>query len=187
MLQQPDRAPEPEPAQRRGRSELKHADRLTLLPKVIRSMRDQRINFVSFTPGTSFQVGHSGGAAPERVLLYWMFAKIWGAEITGRPRWKKFFQGGKSRENFERELAVFDQSSIDDELCASFGDAIEAATGPNGGPLEDELDSCAADFNYLRGKPNSDLSGRTKPAHWRASPASGSRRGRPLGTRSGDP
>ena len=143
-----------------GGSELKHADRLTLLPKVIRSMRDQRINFVSFTPGTSFKVGHSGGAAPERVLLYWMFAKIWGPEITGRPRWKKFFQGGKSRENFERELSVFDQSSIDDELCTSFGEAIEAATGPNGGPLEDELDNCAADFNYLRGKPNSDLSGR---------------------------
>ena len=51
-----------------GGSEVKHADRLTLLPKVIRSLRDQRINFVSFTPGTSFQVGRSGGAFRERVM-----------------------------------------------------------------------------------------------------------------------
>ena len=48
-----------------GGAEVKHADRLTLLPKVIRSLRDQRINFVSFTPGTSFQVGRSGGRLPR--------------------------------------------------------------------------------------------------------------------------
>lgn len=143
-----------------GGAEVKHADRLTLLPKVIRNLRDQRINFVSFTPGTSFQVGHSGGAAPERVLLYWMFAEIWGEEITGRARWSKFFQGGKSRQNFERELGWLDRSSIDAELCDSFAEAIDQTTGPDGGRLEDELDECAAEFTYLRGKPSSDLSWR---------------------------
>lgn len=143
-----------------GGSEVKHADRLTLLPKVIRNLRDQRINFVSFTPGTSFQVGHSGGAAPERVLLYWMFAEIWGREIAGRSRWKKFFQGGKSSANFERELGGFDRTSIDAELCGSFADAIDQTTGPEGRRLEDELDECAAEFTYLRGKPSSDLSWR---------------------------
>ena len=143
-----------------GGSELKHADRLTLLPKVIQSMRGQRINFVSFTPGTSFQIGHSVGAAPERVLLYWMFVEIWGSEVSNRPRWKKFFEGGKSRKNFERDLDAFDRSCIDAELCASFGEAIETATGPAGGRLEQELDDCAAEFNYLRGKPASELSGR---------------------------
>src|SRR6478609_3701639 len=53
---------------------VRHADRLTLLPNVIRNLRDNKVNFVSFTPGTSFKVGTSGGAAPERVLLYWMLA-----------------------------------------------------------------------------------------------------------------
>ena len=61
-----------------GGAEVKHADRLTLLPKVIRSLREQRINFVSFTPGTSFQVGRSGGAFRERVMLFWMLANCWG-------------------------------------------------------------------------------------------------------------
>lgn len=143
-----------------GGSVVRHADRLTLLPKVIRNLRDQRINFVSFTPGTSFHVGSSGGAGAERVLLYWMFAKIWGPDITSRPRWIKFFQGGKSLENFKRELAWFDRSSLDDDLCDSFWQAIQETVGPEGRPLEDEVDDCAAEFNYLRGKPDPSLSWR---------------------------
>lgn len=140
-----------------GGSEVKHADRLTLLPKVIRNLRDQRVNFVSFTPGTSFQVGSSGGAYPERVLLYWMLASQWGSEFTRRVRWKKFFEGGMSRQNFRNQLAWFDRASLDEQLCVSFVDDIEAATGPEGRPLREELEDCADEFTYLRGKPRGDL------------------------------
>ncbi len=140
-----------------GGSEVKHADRLTLLPKVIRNLRDQRINFVSFTPGTSFQVGSSGGAYHERVLLYWMLAACWGSAVTGPARWKKFFEGGMSRDNFENQLAWFDRSSLDTDLCDSFRGAIEKSTGPSGGPLREELEACALEFNYLRGKPTVDV------------------------------
>ena len=59
---------------------LAHADRLTMLPTVVRQLQDERINFVSFTPGTSFQVGDSGGKAAERVLLYWMLSSYWGRQ-----------------------------------------------------------------------------------------------------------
>lgn len=140
-----------------GGAEVKHADRLTLLPKVIRNLRDQRINFVSFTPGTSFQVGSSGGAYRERVLLYWMLAASWGPAVTSAARWKKFFEGGMSRDNFESQLAWFDRSTLDTELCESFRDAIEKSTGPNGGPLREELEACALEFNYLRGRPPGDV------------------------------
>lgn len=122
-------------------------------------MRNQRINFVSFTPGTSFQHGHSGRSTRTSAALLDV-----RQDLGLRDHWtssvEEVLPGWKVAENFERELAAFDQASIDDELCASFGDAVEAATGPGGGPLEDELDNCAADFNYLRGKPSSDLSGR---------------------------
>ena len=67
-----------------GGSELRHADRLTLLPRVIRDLRGRRINFVSFTPGTSFQVGSTGGKWEERVLLYWMLAEAWATPPSGR-------------------------------------------------------------------------------------------------------
>lgn len=139
-----------------GGSELKHADRLALLPKVLRGLRGQKVNFVSFTPGTSFHVGSSGGAYPERVLLYWMLAACWGNEVRA-ARWKKFFEGGMRRENFQNQLAWFDRSALDEALCRSFGEEIEAATGPDGGPLADELRGCAQGFNYLRGRPRGDL------------------------------
>jgi len=140
-----------------GGSEVKHADRLTLLPKAIRNLRDRRINFVSFTPGTSFQVGSSGGAFQERVLLYWMLAACWGSTVTGSPHWKKFFEGGMSCANFEKHIEWFDHSSLDTELCESFRDAVADATGPNGGPLVAELLSCAEQFISLPGKPTADL------------------------------
>jgi hypothetical protein len=136
-----------------GGSELKHADRLTLLPKAIRNLREQPVNFVSFTPGTSFQVGRSSGVYRERVLLYWMLESCWGSDVIQRPRWKKFFEGGMDRTHFKNQLKWFDRSSIDLDLCRSFGDTIETAPGPEGGPLRDELEACAAEFNYLRGKP----------------------------------
>lgn len=139
---------------------VRHADRLTLLPNVIRNLRDNKVNFVSFTPGTSFKVGTSGGAAPERVLLYWMLAECWGRHAVGATRWKRFFEGGVERSRFEGQLNAFDRSSLDDELCRSFGEAIDSATGPGGCPLRDELEACVTEFNYLRDKPTHQLSSR---------------------------
>ena len=139
---------------------VRHADRLTLLPNVIRNLRDNKVNFVSFTPGTSFKVGTSGGAAPERVLLYWMLAECWGRDAVSATRWKRFFEGGVERSRFESQLSAFDRSSLDKELCQSFGEAIDSAVGPGGGPLREELEACVADFNYLRDKPTQQLSNR---------------------------
>lgn len=140
-----------------GGSEIKHADRLTLLPKVIRNLREQRINFVSFTPGTSFEVGRSGGAYPERVLLYWMLAACWGSAVTGAARWKRFFQGGMRSDSFEYQLTNFDRSSLDAELCRSFGQAIETRAGPDDLSLREALQACASQFDRLGGQPASEL------------------------------
>jgi len=137
---------------------VRHADRLTLLPNVIRNLRDNKVNFVSFTPGTSFKVGTSGGAAPERVLLYWMLAQCWGRETVAATRWKRFFEGNVERSRFEWYLKNFDRSTLDEELCESFGESIDDATGPQGGPLRGELEACVDEFNYLRDKPSHQLS-----------------------------
>ncbi len=143
-----------------GGVEVRHADRLTLLPTVVRSLQGQKINFVSFTPGTSFSVGHSGGAFAERVLLYWMLTACWGSQVTGSVRWRKFFEGGMKRDNFVWHLKQFDRDQLDPELCASFGEAIDQAVGPGGGRLRDELEACAEEFTYLRGKPHWQLNAR---------------------------
>lgn len=52
------------------------ATRLTMLATELApkegepSFGDSKVNFISFTPGTSFQMGHSGGMAKERRVLF---------------------------------------------------------------------------------------------------------------------
>ncbi|GII98235.1 helicase-like protein [Sediminihabitans luteus] len=133
-----------------GGREHRHADRLTMLPHVIRDLRSSRVNFVSFTPGTSFQVGSTGGKAEERALLYQMLATTRGREITSRSAWAKFFQGWMSRENFERQIAAIDRTDLDAELCRSFEVEVGRAWGPEGSRLADELEACVQEFTWRR-------------------------------------
>ena len=48
------------------------ATRLTLLPIEVKSLKKHDINFVSFTPSTTFDLKSRGGKAPERLLLFHM-------------------------------------------------------------------------------------------------------------------
>ena len=140
-----------------GASEVRHADRLTLLPKVIRDLREQDVNFVSFTPGTSFSVGHSGGRSEERVLLYCMLAHAWGRDALRPTRWKQFFRGGVRLKTFEAALSGFDRSTLDPDFCDAFARALETTPGPGGSSLRTEIEDCVQGFNYLRGEPNREL------------------------------
>ncbi len=143
-----------------GGQELRHADRLTLLPKVLRDLRAEKVNFVSFTPGTSFEVGNQGGKYEERVMLYWMLAQAWGHHAVKQRRWRRFFEATMSEDNFTRHLNEFDRDSLDPELTASFGESVGTARGPEGGTLIEELEACADEFNYLRHAPDWRLSAR---------------------------
>ncbi|WP_062287467.1 helicase-related protein [Demequina phytophila] len=136
-----------------GGAEMRHADRLTLLPSVIRELRGQKINFVSFTPGTSFAVGSTGGAVRERVLLHWMLAERWGRDIARKAAWVKFFRGGVRRDRYEAQLGWFDTSTLDQRLVDSFHEEVARAVGPQGAPLRDELEECVLEFTHLRGWP----------------------------------
>lgn len=53
-----------------GNQKFARATRLTLLPTQLRDLRTNRVNFVSFTPGTTFNLRSSGGTWQERVLLH---------------------------------------------------------------------------------------------------------------------
>lgn len=141
-----------------GGAEHLHADRLTLLPKVIRNFRNQRINFVSFTPGTSFHDGTATGKAPERVLLYWMLDRALGGQVRAETSkiWKQFFRVNSGMKGFESDLSWFDADALDDGLCAEFGVEL-AKPADNGITLLDEVANCAAEFRGLRGDPASVL------------------------------
>jgi Helicase conserved C-terminal domain len=143
-----------------GGHNIDHADRLTLLPTVITDLRENKVNYVSFTPGTSFHVTESGGRSAERVLLYWLLAAAWGRSAVASRPWLRFFEGGSTSESFQQELRAFDRASIDDELATKFADDVANATFDEGQSLENALDETVARFRYLRGQPEPQLSRR---------------------------
>lgn len=65
-----------------GQHTFERATRLTLLPQELHDLdpdpRQSRVNFVSFTPGTTFDMGKRGGTKEERRLMCQMLAE-------GRP------------------------------------------------------------------------------------------------------
>ena len=58
------------------------ASRLTLLPLQLRDLNERKVNFISFTPGTSLDFGTSSGARRERAVLYWLLSDIWALRGT---------------------------------------------------------------------------------------------------------
>ena len=60
-------------------------DRITMLPQVLKDLESERLNLVSFTPGTSFSLGSSEGRAYERALLYWLLPDTWRSAGTREP------------------------------------------------------------------------------------------------------
>lgn len=141
-----------------GGAEHQHADRLTMLPSVIKNFRSQRINFVSFTPGTSFHDGTATGKAPERVLLYWMLDRAWGGLVSAESSkmWKQFFRVTSGLKGFESSLSSFDVRTLDEELCAEF-EAELATPGDDGLTLRESVADCAEEFRGLRGDPSEEL------------------------------
>mgnify|MGYP000733483606 CR=1 FL=1 len=70
-----------------------HSSRITLLPLKIKELAKNDINFISFTPGTSFQLKSSGGIKKERALLYHLLKGKWFYD--NKKKYKmlaKFFQ-----------------------------------------------------------------------------------------------
>ena len=74
------------------------ATRLTLLPLQLQSLKANGINFVSFTPGTTFDLRSRGGKVEERALIYRMLHGHFGirstpllnllqATVVSRERW----------------------------------------------------------------------------------------------------
>lgn len=96
-----------------GGNEFLLASRITLLPMTILDanhqgatrFETQRVNFVSFTPGTSFELHGRGGIARERALLYWMLKDDWklDGKLASRP-----FEGTSGKTGFQWELNYVD-------------------------------------------------------------------------------
>lgn len=101
------------------------ASRITLLPTTIKGLKKRRLNFISFTPGTSFDLRSSLGIVEERVLLYWLLREAW--EIDGKGA-LNVLQGEASVANFRAAVRGFRRGpyrrSIDRDLAESYAAAL---------------------------------------------------------------
>ncbi len=126
-----------------GQSEFVQADRLTLLPREIRNLKKNRLNYVALTPGTSFDLKSSLGRRDERVLLYHLMQRIWPNRRTGP---KNLFQGWvANRETWRSELTALQLEEIDADLAADFKRRVLAE-----GDLQHEYHTLCERFGRFR-------------------------------------
>lgn len=100
-----------------GDSGFSLASRITLMPLDLPSLSNNSVNFISFTPGTSFDLKDSAGQARERVLLYWLVADAWQANPRKATR---VFEGYTGTEAFRAQVRKFDRSRIQPDIQSQY-------------------------------------------------------------------
>jgi hypothetical protein len=99
-----------------------HASRATLLPIKIQQLRNNKLNFVSLTPGTSFNLKSQAGWSWERVVLFNMLRKIWHVSEAGLSN---ILRGDVRADRWIEQINWFkDNESIDSGLENTFITAL---------------------------------------------------------------
>jgi hypothetical protein len=99
------------------------ATRITLLPIRIHELRDNKVNFIALTPGTSLDLKSNLGIRKERALLYCLLRPLW--KLHSAPE-KNVFQGNCDTKNFRHMLTWFeDYNPIDKRLAREFRKAVK--------------------------------------------------------------
>lgn len=140
-----------------GQENFAFASRLTLLPLHIKDL-SRKLNFVSFTPGTSFELGTRAGVVQERALLYYLLDEPWGLRGAGP---KNVLQGGAGTDGWRNYLRWFQKEckpAIDPRLASVF--VAELLKAPN---LKERFEDLCDRFQRDRATiPNDDRQLRNK-------------------------
>lgn len=115
--------------------------RLTLLPTQLKGLKSRHINFVSFTPGTTFDLRSRGGIVEERALIFRILQQQLSVRKTG---FLNVLQCTAGKDNWRR-TARQKGSEIDTELAAAFTEAVLATEG-----LLEDLDDACNRFAWFR-------------------------------------
>lgn len=113
-----------------GRDDVALPSRITLLPLHLEQFAEEGVNFVSFTPGTSFEPRSRGGWTQERALILHMLTEPWA---LGRHRGIiEVFRLNAAAKSLKWELGRLGDPNPD--ITRDFGEAMA------GSPLREELD-----------------------------------------------
>lgn len=135
------------------RKEFTFTSRITLLPVELKNLKKNSINFISFTPGTSFNLRSSEGIYQERALIYHLLKEKWN--LSYRPKYVKFFQCHAKLEYWEKYLIKdFNKKNIIDTFLANkFLENLEAKIAQenqnNKENIHVRFEKTAEKFNYL--------------------------------------
>lgn len=105
-----------------GADDFALASRITLLPINVHDMQRSRLNFISFTPSTSFELQNSSGWSTERELLYWLLKEPWELSFN---RATCVLQGNAKIDGFRYRVNRFhDWYSLHADIVKQFADAV---------------------------------------------------------------
>jgi len=141
-----------------GQKAFAKATRLTLLPLEVRDLQSQTINFISFTPGTTFDHGRRGGRKQERILLFQMLEGLEGVNAKGFARLLRGGAGDRWNEelkaplNYDKELAVtfFTEIASDKELTNRIRTLTNAISDGRKTVSSDQGEECLSLVGSLR-------------------------------------
>jgi hypothetical protein len=130
--------------------------RLTYLPRQVRSLRKNKVNFISLTPGTAFDHARSrGGHADERAILYQILWYLPWAHGGNRTRYQtgllNMLQATSGKASWRRIAKSSDDWELDQDLSVTFRQAVLADKD-----LYENLKDCCWRFNRYKCKPLSD-------------------------------
>lgn len=117
------------------------ATRLTMLATQLaendKQLRDSKLNFVSFTPSTSFKLGNSTGQSRERILLFYLLKDhVGSARHTGL---RNLLQGTIRRSDRWREMIQESKCMpLDQSIRADFSEKFDGVDWRH--LLEDVID-----------------------------------------------
>ena len=144
------------------------ATRLTMLPLELHDLTRNELNFVAFTPGTSFNLRSSMGRVEERALLHVLLRRIWGSRAVTTSGGYRLLQGGVKRlDDFKWYIKRIEKRSIDHQLLQDFAAAIERhdAGAHRSGHLglRDRFDELSSTFRRARReRPDEDWRARSR-------------------------
>jgi hypothetical protein len=105
------------------------ATRLTYLPKQVRSLRKNKVNFISLTPGTAFEHSRSrGGHSDERAILFRMLYDLPLGQRERRRQLRKglmnILQATSSKYKWRAKARSLPSGDLDADLSTTFRRAV---------------------------------------------------------------
>jgi len=116
------------------------ATRLTLLPLELPNLGKRKLNFVSFTPGTTFDLKNSTGLWKERLLLFHILKDMKGLRRSGL---RNFMQCDVGREKWLKQIKR--PIEYDKRLVVKFLSLLNQEAD-----IHDELEKLCEEFGYYR-------------------------------------